>query len=527
MPFPKRGDTQLPTIKLDTTLTELYKLASPRSSNKHLAHIHSLANCGVALGSYVPRNKKFLYQDGNFVNTPLGDLESSNADFRRSLSIKYLSIIPQRDAFISGDSSVILFDIDSDEIEQTAHGRQEVEATMAVLERSQKPRFLHCPGPHFIPREESRIDAIASVKVAIDGLEGHEYPLNVELEKHWFVNSKAALAGSGLPAPRTEVIEVDGYPSLAKDCCDVCRAAELDHDDEDILAIVPNNCEGPRGDWVREREQRIFSAIAARCTPFVLKTQQTFGGSGTWIVRNEQQRDQLLNDISRDDGVIRRILSQVNDSNQHLHPGHMILSDYVKDVIGNYGITLFVTDTGDVIFMGVAEQLFASDGKSWTGNVINYEKQCALRERLKSVMEQTAQWLSKEHGYHGPVGIDILEAKTVSDADSQNGEHPELQIVDLNVRVSGSMSLPLLKSHFTSRGLHCASISMVTMKHGRWDFIARWKDEFESGRMVIISWHYDQETDISLGSVVVGGENEARLHEIIEKVHRTTKHVTF
>lgn len=527
MPSTKTDSTQLPTIKLDTTLTELYKLASPRSSNKHLAHIHSLANCCVALGPHVPRNKKFIYQDGVFASTPLGDLKLSNTNFRRSLSIKYMSIVPQRDTFISGDSTVIFFDIDSNEIQQTAHSRQEIETTMAVLEMSQKPRLIHCPGPHIIPQKESSIDLIASFKVAIDGLEGHHYSLDVDLEKHWFVNSKAALAGSGLPAPRTEVIEVDGYPIPAKNCCDVCRTAESDYEEEDILTIVPNDCKGPRGGWIRERERGIVSAIATRCIPFVLKTQQTFGGCGTWIIRDEKQRDRLLNDILRDDGVIRRILSQVNDSNHHLHPGHMILSDFVKDVIGNYGVTFFVTDTGEVIFMGVSEQIFAGDSKSWTGNIINYEKQYTLRGMLKPVMEQTAQWLSKEHGYHGPVGMDILKTNTVGDTDSEKGGHPTLQIVDLNVRVSGSMSLPLLKSHFTSRGLHCASISMLTMKHDRWAFIARWKGEFEAGHMVILSWYYDQKTDMSQGSIVAGGENETRLHEIMEKVHRTAEHAFF
>ncbi|ROV91364.1 hypothetical protein VMCG_09707 [Cytospora schulzeri] len=398
---------------------------------------------------------------------------------------------------------------------------------MAVLERSQRPQILHCPGPENLPLKETSIDVIAGFKIAIDGLEGHHYPLDVELEKHWFVNSKAALAGSGLPAPRTEVIEVDGYPTPARDCCDICRAAESDHDDDDILTIVPYDCKGPRGDWVREGEQKIISAIAARCTPFVLKSQQTFGGSGTWIINDVQQRNQILNEISRDDGVIRRILSQVNDGNHHLQPGSMILSECVKDIIGNYGVTLFVTDTGDVIFMGVAEQLFASDGKAWTGSIINYEKQGMLQERLKPVMEQTAQWLSKGQGYHGPVGIDILETEMVGDTARHNGERPPLQIVDLNVRVAGSMSLPLLKSHFTSRGLQCASVSMVTMRHGRPEFIARWKDDFESGRMIIISWYYDPGTNTSLGSIVVGGEDENILHEIIEKVHRTTGGVTF
>lgn len=159
-----------------------------------------------------------------------------------------------------------------------------------------------------------------------------------------------------------------------------------------------------------------------------------------------------------------------------------MLSNLVKDPTGNYGATFFVTETGEVIFMGVEEQMLASDGTAWTGSIINYEKQGALRERLQPLMEQTAQWLSKEHDYHGTVGIVVLETRAMA-TDSHEGKHPILQIVDLNVRVSGSISLPLLKTQFTRRELHCASVSMVTMRHDRQDFIARWKEEFESGRM--------------------------------------------
>lgn len=528
MPTAKEVAPRLPTIKLDTTLTELYKLARPRNSDKNLAHIYALANCGVPLGSHVARNKKFLYQDGDFINTSLRDLASNNTDLRRLASIKYLSIIPQRDAFITGDSSVIFFDIDADKTQQTAHGREEVESTMAVLDKSQNPQLLHCPGPHNLPLKDSGIDLIVGVKAAIDGLEGHDYSLNMDLEKHWLVNSKAALAGSGLPTPPTEVIEVDGYPAPARDCCDVCRTAESANG-EDILSVVPRSCKGPRGNWVMQKEQNIVSAIAARRTPFVLKSQQTFSGSGTWIVSDAPQRERLLSDIARDDGFIRRILSQVNIDNHHLQPGSMILSDCVPDLLGNFGITFFATDTGDVIFMGVTEQQIASDGKAWTGSVINYEKQGEPREKFSPLMEQTAQWLSQRHGYHGPVGIDILESKMVgeSDTDSEEGDRSTLQIVDLNVRVSGSMPLPLLKSHFTSRGLHCASVSMVMMRDGRWEFISRWRQEFESGQLLILSWYYDQGTNTSLGSIAIGGKDDAMLHDIMEKVHRITEHVSF
>ena len=373
--------------------------------------------------------------------------------------------------------------------------------------------------------KEFGIDVIAGFKVAVDDLGGRDYPLDVEIENHWYLNSKAALASSGLPTPRSEILEISGYPIPPQDCCDLCRETVLSNGGG-MLPIVPKGCKGQRGSWIKEKAQKAAAAIASRQPPFVLKTQQTFGGSGTWIISDGQQKRQILDDLSQADGAIRRVLSQVNSSNHHLQPGTIILSEFVKEPTGNYGVTFFVTETGKVIFMGASEQILASDGKAWMGSIINYKSQGALQEKVQLVMEQTARWLNDKHGYHGPVGIDILE-EPVGDADCQEEGHSTLQIVDLNVRVAGSMSLPLFKGHFTSRSLHFASVSMVTMRHDRWTFIAQWQEEFESGCMVILSWHYDPEVNISVGSIVVGAEDEIRLHEIIDKVHKTSGDVTF
>lgn len=83
---------------------------------------------------------------------------------------------------------------------------------------------------------------------------------------------------------------------------------------------------------------------------------------------------------SRDDRVIRRLCFQVNADNNNLQPGFMVLSVCVEDILGKFGVTFFATDTGNVIFLDVSEQLLASDGKAWTGSIINYENQGMLQE---------------------------------------------------------------------------------------------------------------------------------------------------
>lgn len=518
--------TELPTVKLDTTLTDLFKLARPRSAHKQLAYIHGMTHCGVGLIPCVQRNTKFLYQDSCFVKTPQKDLTDKNTTLRDSLVVKFLNVIPQRDAFITGDSTVLFFGASTD-LNNMTHDKHEVQSTMAVLDKSQKPRLVYCPGPSEIPF--AGVDMIAGYKVAFDGLESSSDYLTVDLEKHWYLNSKGALAGSGLPTPRTEIIKVNGHPVAEEECCDVCRERNSNRISHvrDFISTVPNNCSGQRGKWFEDQERRIISAVERRNIPFAFKTQQSLGGGGTWIVSSVQEKRELLQSLSDEEGIIQKLLALLNESNHHLGAASMVLSDLVKDIIGNYGATFFVTDSGGVLFMGISEQLLADNGKSWVGSIIDYEKQKELREKLQPVMAQTAEWLNREHGYFGPVGIDVLESELSSGRTGDADTKTCLFIVDLNVRASGSMSLPLLKGHFTKRGLTCASIGMISTTKSRNAFIEQWKRELESGSMVIVSWYETHTSNVSMGSVIVGAVDRIGLESSIEKLRRCTDQVKF
>lgn len=523
------GVIQLPTVKLDTTLTDLFKLACPKEAHKRLAYLHSPAHSAVSLGPHVRRNTTFLYQDGSFVKTPLRDLTEGNRALRQSLAVKLLDVVPQRDTFITGASVAVLFDSSADDAE-AARAAAEAEATMAVLEDAQRPELVRCAGPGCLPVAESGIELIAGYKTALDGLGGRDYPLAIGLDTHWFLNSKRALALSGLPTPPTEVIEVSGCPLPAGECCEACRREEAgcarpDHD-AGMIPTIPADCDGSRGPWFQEHERRIISEVERRPLPFAFKTQQTFGGGGTWIIDSESEKRQLLQYLSDENGIIRKLLPQLNRDNHHLHPGSMLLSELIQDQVANYGVTFCVTDTGGVMFMGVSEQILASDGKAWAGSIISYKSQKMLQAKLSSLMEETAQWLSKEHDYCGPVGMDVLESKVASHA---NGSEKEtaLFIVDLNVRTSGSMSLPLLKGHFTSRGLYCAGMCTITTRQSRRTFIDQWRSEFSSGSMIILSWYEDVSSKVSVGCVITGAEDEVRLEEKIEVLKASTDEVTF
>lgn len=159
-----------------------------------------MTHCGVGLTPCVQRNTKFLYQDNCFINTPQKDLTNKNSTLRDPLVTKFLNVIPQRDAFITGDSTVLSPKASTD-MDNMTHDKHEVRSTMAVLGKSQKPRLAYFPGPSEIPFAD--VNMIAGYKVAFDDLESSSDYLTVDLEKHWYLNSKSALAVSGLPTPRT------------------------------------------------------------------------------------------------------------------------------------------------------------------------------------------------------------------------------------------------------------------------------------------------------------------------------------
>ncbi|WYZ37987.1 hypothetical protein EsH8_II_001493 [Colletotrichum jinshuiense] len=538
----------LPTITLDTTLADLYRRASPKHADKRIAQIFCGINSGCGLSANVPRNAKYIYQDSPFNAVPEDESSSKCGDKRlqQELAVKYLSLIPQRDAFISGDCPVIFFNID-DTDKQRAHDRREAESTVSVLAEHQRPSLVFCAGPSQIPVEEAGIDTIA-YKIVLDGLDQHN--VLIPPETHWFLNSKAALAGSGLPTPRCKILELDGLADEGRLCCARCRG-------DDAEFVIPSACTGARGAWFRAQSERIFAELAAHPLPFVLKNQQTFGGAGTYIVGTEEQRAGVVADLRG--GILRKLLSSVTAANAHLRPAALVLSDLVADPVGDYGLTFFVTDDGsDPIFLAASEQMI-NDDKAWIGSTINYDRQDQLMAKFGPLVKRIAEWL-RGYGYVGPAGADVLETKPSKGpgpatngngtnghstnghstnghganghganghATNGNDDFSNYHVVDLNVRTSGSMCLPLLKQHFTSRGLWSASSFSVSSKKGRAEFIESFRQDFEAGRMCVVSWYEDRSAGTSLADVAVGAEDEEALQEAMRRVRDATEGVTF
>jgi len=506
------------TVKLDTTIAELYKLASPSNADTRLGMVFCGVSSGLDLTSQFPRNTKFLYQDSPFNTEPRHQLTSENQELQKSLAMKYLSLIPQRDAFISGKVPVILFNANQTP-DQVEHGKREAETTFSVLDKSQQPELIFCDGPTDIPIEKYQIDKLA-YKLIPDTLE--KYPLIHDPEKHWYLNSKAALARSGLPTPRAEIIDIEGYSPLAAECCHLCVT------DPGELPFIPIDCTGKRGNWLKDQMDRIIEAVERRPVPFVFKNQQTFGGAGTWVITTDAEKQNLLQELRSEHGSpLRKLLPQITQSNYHLQPGSVIISELVHNPVADHGLTFIVTDQGGAIFLGASEQM-TDNNNAWIGSTINYSSQDEiLQPKFSSLINRTAKWVAS-HGYFGPVGIDVLETESPGQTETQTGEVTTYHIVDVNVRPSGSLALPLLRNHFSSRGWHWASsVSITTTNESRKEFMERWKEEFMSGQMIVLSWYEDLETQKSIADVVVGGEDEDALQKKMRLVRETTGEVVF
>jgi hypothetical protein len=513
----------LPTITLTTTLADLYRRHAPSASSHRTGFIFTGVNSALDLTPSFPANQKYLYQDTPFNTLPPSKLaRNPSVSIQRPLAHKYLSLIPQRDAFIAGSaerSVVICFPVDG-----TEHSLREAEATLGVLDERQRPELVFVPGPGDVKGLLGKmgIDRLMC-KVVLDQLEA--LPLTVPLDTTWFLNSKAVLARSGLPTPKAEIVEIQGVCEAVEGCCEVCAEATDGDGQEAEVHFVPASCTGRRREWIDEQARRILSAVEKRQVPFVFKNQQTFGGAGTWVVKTEDDTRELIDLLDGENGVLKKMLSRVTKKNQHLRPAAIIISDIVQNPVADIGLTFFVGETGEAVFLGASEQMCDANN-AWLGSTINYPHQKRLQKKFEDLIKRTAKWLSG-HGYYGAAGIDVLETKTAGETESNSGEKTAYHIVDMNVRTSGSMCLPLMCDHFTSRGLNSASSFGITVQKSRADFIRQFQKDFESGRMCIVSWYQDHDTGMSIGDLAIGAEGDQKLQEDMKTVRDMTEEVVF
>lgn len=186
---------RLPQVTLDMTLEELYARGSGKADGSPIAMVLCAANSEIAPTSKLARNTKYLYQDSTFSTKPMVTSLEHEKDIQRSVAVKYLSLVPQHDAFAAGSMPVVLFNLDNSQ-GKTIRSKQEAEKTICSLAAIQRPTLVFFPSPDQISMEEIGADLLAA-KMEFDQLE--RFPLALDLDTHYFLNSKAALCTSGLP----------------------------------------------------------------------------------------------------------------------------------------------------------------------------------------------------------------------------------------------------------------------------------------------------------------------------------------
>jgi len=130
---------------------------------------------------------------------------------------------------------------------------------------------------------------------------------------------------------------------------------------------------------------RILSRVSSQQIPFVLKSQQTFAGGGTWVVSTSEDLSEL--EVALSSRVLPKLLSQVKMSNAHLKPATLVVSELIKDPVGDWGITFFVTKVGECMFLAATQQV-VDDTKAWVGSTISYTAQGSLEQKFTPIMRE-------------------------------------------------------------------------------------------------------------------------------------------
>lgn len=146
----------------------------------------------------------------------------------------------------------------------------------------------------------------------------------------------------------------------------------------------------------------------------------------------------------------------------------------------NYCVQCFVAPTlrnsRDEIPLvkAVTKQNFAGNG-TWSGAIIDYAEQDALKESMEGIARQTIEVLPQE--FVGWVGIDVLV--------DENGRQ---FVFNLNPRMTGSMPICLMSAFFwEERGLRFAQLANLGYRGREGDVFEVLRKEPGAGRVVVLA----------------------------------------
>ena len=451
-------------VVLDTTLRELYSSEQPDDQNIVLVYALPTA---VQTTSALPLSSKFAYQ------SPLATTTESD-----ELARLFLQVVPQLFGFIAGKMPLILYDLEEEEaavLGDSHHHpfeRDHQNDARRVLEQLSP---LQQPELNFVAKPDDIILPPGTKIAVVNPMDCMLHlPHLVDPESHYEVLSKRFLALSGLPTPKSEVVDTEVQPHQT-------------HDEA----------------LVNSEAARMISPIFDRRVPFVIKLPQALSGQGTFLVRTELDRQKALKALEVE---VKRMLGHINDSNVHLRPCSLVLQELVPGEA--VALSMFVTKTGKAIFTSCCPQIVDHTGH-WGGGFISYKQQDHLERLYAGTVDKLANYLCRK-GYQGPIGADVM-----------TDEHGRQLIIDLNVRVTGSHPLGFLKTHFSlNRNLHEAVLFFpLYLQCTRDTFDEVFEQELRDGSLIINAWCHDRHRKSSITAITLAAEDSERLGDFIEKMN--------
>lgn len=437
--------------------TTLRDLYAAEGAGDNIALVYAVPTAEVPMSSGVPLSTKFAYQSPA---CPTNDGDT--------LAREFLQLVPQLFGFVAGKMPLFMFDLDPNPLEEGYERPHQSDARRVLgrLTPLQQPELEFVAKPGDIKSKDrvaivNPMDCLGSLTHLVDP------------EAHYEALSKRGLAYSGLPTPETEVVDTVLGPAQISD-----------------------------GELVDFEVERMMECIRRRELPFVIKMPQSLSGQGTFIVRSETDRQEAIKTLIPE---TRRMLHQINLENAHMNPCSLILQRMTPGEA--VALSLFINKSGRATFIACCPQLVDGEG-NWGGGYCDYREQDALKAQYAETAEKLGIYLHKL-GYWGPMGADVM----IDDEGRQ-------VVIDMNVRVTGSYPLGMLRGHFQKRGLSVAVLFFPLMLSLTWEeFKVHFREELDYGSLVINAWVHMKDGATSMTTVTLAAADKEKLNKFVERVN--------
>ena len=448
-------------IILEGTLSDFFAIEDQLTETKppQKVYVSYSPISDLDLTANLPRNTKYLLPQWRTFNG------------NGSSPLTNLILTPQKMSWITGKMPVIFLKDEKQESGIYSNLEVDLAETMSVIDPQCRLQPIFCTS-----LEEIRLRVNGSLVIPYlpsDGL-AQIVPHHTKPDVHYELLTKRALALSGLPTPRAQIIDFND-----SDMC--CLGGSLDNAVNRTISIIQN-----------------------RVLPFVLKTNYCAGGRGTYVVRSPADQAAVVESVRN---ILRLDLQKLHPDNVHLYPCSLILTDLLPGKA--VAINFYVKCSGQTQFSSCCEQLL-SKTDHWQGAAITYSMQSQLAARYAEVVQETGAFLHSR-GYHGPVGIDIM-----------TNELGQQNVIDLNPRPTGSFILGCLRPHFAGELAMNEACVLPTMElsTSRASFKTAFEKELQVGEIVILAWCSDLDNSRSFACLALGGKDKASLQGMCGRIEK-------